>query len=282
MQKCSIILPCYQEGKNIYKNTSTLYQHLKKKIPAASIEIILVNDGSHDNTEREIYKIQESIPGSIAISYKSNRWKWYAISKGLQKASGDIIWLFDSDGDIHMKFLVKYIKKLHTDSSIDIIIASKNVWWSKANVSIKRKILSSTNAKINSLLFNLPVTDTQVGLKVFRKCIQNVFLENVSTLWYAFDIDFLFHVHHEGYTIHEKAVRINIDDATSQVSVIKVLNFLREMFRLFLKVEYKIIQKKISWNTSCKVYILRSVIFPSEKMLYWLIYLLKMLKSNSK
>lgn len=282
MKIISIILPCYQEEKNIYKNTVMLYDFLIKKILKHSIELILINDGSTDKTWKELKKIQKNIPNTKIISYKTNRGKWYAVTQGLKKSRGNIIGLYDSDGDIPREFLMRYIQRLLDNRNLDIIIGSKLAKWSKVEVSLKRKIMSHTNHMINSILFELPIRDTQVWLKVFRKDIRDIFLENVTTTWYAFDIDFLFHVHNAWYTITEENVSIQIDNQNSQVTPIRIVYFLRDILLLFRKVNYKILKRKISLKSSSKIYILRSIVIPTEKFLNIFLYIYKILTSNNK
>ena len=63
-------------------------------------EFILVNDGSTDNTKKEIEKLKQKYTFVKTVSYRTNMWKWFAINQWLQEADWEIIVFYDSDLDI--------------------------------------------------------------------------------------------------------------------------------------------------------------------------------------
>lgn len=85
--KVSAIVPAFNEEKNIAANLNTLIN--SKYID----EVICVNDASTDNT----LKILKRIKGIILLNNKKNRGKAYSVSKGIKRASGDIVVLIDAD-----------------------------------------------------------------------------------------------------------------------------------------------------------------------------------------
>jgi glycosyltransferase involved in cell wall biosynthesis len=87
----SIVVPVYNESK-------TIFQILKKisKIKKIKKEVIIVNDGSNDNT-REIINAKCKNLFNKFISYKKNRGKGYACIIGLKKVTGDIVIIQDAD-----------------------------------------------------------------------------------------------------------------------------------------------------------------------------------------
>ena len=75
--KLSIVVPCYNESKDIASNVEKVKKYLlDKKI---DYELLLVNDGSKDNTKEVI----ESIDGVKALSYEKNRGKGGAVKYGI-------------------------------------------------------------------------------------------------------------------------------------------------------------------------------------------------------
>ncbi len=56
-EKISIIIPCFNEEKNIYVNLMKIFQYLKDNFEI--FEMIAVNDGSTDRTLEELKKIQK-------------------------------------------------------------------------------------------------------------------------------------------------------------------------------------------------------------------------------
>ena len=80
--KLSIVIPCYNESKDIAQNVDIVKNYLNNK--GFDYELILVNDGSKDNTKEVI----ESIPDVVALSYDKNRGKGGAVKYGIENASG--------------------------------------------------------------------------------------------------------------------------------------------------------------------------------------------------
>ena len=107
MNSISIIVPCYNAEKFIIKNISLLLKKLKKlKIKN---EIILINDGSIDNTYLKIKKIKKK---SIkVINLKKNCGKSFAVRLGISKARSNYVILIDCDLPYFEKFNF-LIKKL--------------------------------------------------------------------------------------------------------------------------------------------------------------------------
>jgi len=87
----SIVIPVYNESK-------TIFQILKKinKIKKIKKEVIIVNDGSNDNTVEIINTKCKNLFNKF-ISYKKNRGKGYACRIGLKKVTGDIVIIQDAD-----------------------------------------------------------------------------------------------------------------------------------------------------------------------------------------
>ena len=89
--KLSIIVPCYNESKDIAKNSEIIKNYLESI--KQDYELILVNDGSKDNTKEVI----EAIPGVKALSYDQNRGKGGAVKYGIESATGDYVLYMDAD-----------------------------------------------------------------------------------------------------------------------------------------------------------------------------------------
>lgn len=97
MEKISIVVPCYNEEKNIKNFYEEMTKTLEKVKEKYNYEIIFVNDGSNDATEINVKKIRETDESVILISFSRNFGKEAAIYAGLSNATGDLIALIDAD-----------------------------------------------------------------------------------------------------------------------------------------------------------------------------------------
>lgn len=89
-KKISIIIPAYNEEDYISKTIMAILKWSNES------EIIVVNDGSTDNTFN-VLRTFESVPNIQIINYKENRGKGHALSLGLMAAKGEIIIFLDAD-----------------------------------------------------------------------------------------------------------------------------------------------------------------------------------------
>ena len=97
MEKISIVVPCYNEEKNINNFYEEMIKTLEKVKENYSYEIIFVNDGSNDQTEIEVKKVRKTDKNVILISFSRNFGKEAAIYAGLCKAKGDYVVVMDVD-----------------------------------------------------------------------------------------------------------------------------------------------------------------------------------------
>ena len=91
----SIILPSYNEGKNISKASGVISELLaSNNIP---YELIFVDDGSKDDTWNEIEKASKGNPNVVGILFSRNFGKESALFAGLAESTGDACIVMDCD-----------------------------------------------------------------------------------------------------------------------------------------------------------------------------------------
>lgn len=199
----SIIMPAYNEGATIYENLRETTNTLEKA--GYGHEIILVNDGSTDNTAREAGRAAKEFKHIKIVDFSVNGGKGHALKAGFDYVKGDFVVFLDSDLDLHPKQLHNLIDIMR-ERDVDVVIGSKRHPQSQLNYPFSRKIISNIYALILWLLFRLPLRDTQTGLKVFKyKVLKEVF-PKILCKRYAFDVEVLANAHHLGYRIAEAPV----------------------------------------------------------------------------
>lgn len=106
----SVVLPAYNEELMIAKIRNVLHEILSNA--GISYELVLVNDGSTDNTWNEILKAGEKDPHILGIRFSRNFGKEAAIFAGLAQASGDIIAVMDCDLQHPPETLIEMYREL--------------------------------------------------------------------------------------------------------------------------------------------------------------------------
>ena len=109
----TIVIPCYNSEETIECTLSTI-------IDIQNIEIILINDGSTDNTHTIIKKYLEDYK-NIKYEYQNNKGPGAARNKGIEMATGDYIMFLDSDDKIKTENLCELIDKYLKYKQYDVI-----------------------------------------------------------------------------------------------------------------------------------------------------------------
>jgi dolichol-phosphate mannosyltransferase len=192
--KLSIVIPVYNEAKAI----ASVIREIKQTVESAAIqppllyEIVVVDDGSRDNTFGILEAMQKEDPHLRAISYKPNRGKGYAIKMGIMASQGEIVIFIDADLNMELspQLIANYYYEL--DDSCDLVIGSKKHPLSKVNLSAHRGFLSTAFRFLSKELVGIKdISDTQVGLKVGKAELLRRISEITIVRRYAFDIEFL-------------------------------------------------------------------------------------------
>jgi cellulose synthase/poly-beta-1,6-N-acetylglucosamine synthase-like glycosyltransferase len=103
LPKISLIVPCYNEEKNLSRTIESL---LKVDYPQSHLEIIIVDDGSTDHTLQEALFYSQQYP-HIKVFHKKNGGKYTALNLGIKKASHPYIATVDADSYVHAQSLKK-------------------------------------------------------------------------------------------------------------------------------------------------------------------------------
>ncbi|MDD5163742.1 MAG: glycosyltransferase family 2 protein [Candidatus ainarchaeum sp.] len=180
----SIVLPAYNEAKKI-RNALKAIRNFLKKEGFKNYEIILVDDGSRDNTA-EIARKQ----GAKVLVNKPNRGKGFSVSRGILAASKELVLFTDTDLSTPLGFLKEMLKFI---PEYDVIIASRNLPGSNIKIEqpASRKVLGKIFAKFVSLLFMMDIKDTQCGFKLFKTEKAKKIFSKITTERWAFDVEVL-------------------------------------------------------------------------------------------
>lgn len=214
----SVVVPAYKKEDTIVRDLRTIEKTLSEGLPSEyDYEIICVVDGFLDKTYQLAKKL-ESKKVKI-IGYKENQGKGYAVRKGMEYAKGNYISFLDAGMEIKPKGIMMLMAHMEWYDA-DIVVGSKRHPVSKTNYPPLRWILSFGYHLMIRLLFNLPLTDTQSGLKIFKRSVVKKILPRLLIKRYAMDIEMLAVAKHLGFTrIYEAPIEVIFDKRTSGVNL---------------------------------------------------------------
>lgn len=196
--KLSLIIPVYNEEKRIH-NLKSIISYVKKSKKIS--EIIVVNDGSTDRTNKLLKDIAGTHP-IIIISYKKNRGKGHAIKKGVLAAKGTHVVFIDIDLSTPLSTLGLLIKQI---PHFDIVIGTRKNKEAKLKQRqpILRELMGKSFTFLSQTLLKVYVTDFTCGFKCFtKKAAVKIFSQQKIERW-SFDAEALFLAKKMNFTIGE-------------------------------------------------------------------------------
>src|SRR3989339_219864 len=123
MKILSIVIPCYNEEKNV----KPLYDEISlatKRLDTYKLEIIFVNDGSRDNTAGEIKKLADTDHRIVGLILSRNFGHQPASTAGIDYTTGDAVILIDADLQDPPSAIVNMVKKWET--GFDVVYGVRN------------------------------------------------------------------------------------------------------------------------------------------------------------
>lgn len=192
MEKISIVVPCYNEEKNINNFYEEMIKTLEKVKENYSYEIIFVNDGSNDQTEIEVKKVRKTDKNIILISFSRNFGKEAAIYAGLNNATGDLVALIDADLQHPPVTILEMIKGIN--EGYDVVATKrknrkgepviKSVF-SKLFYKMMRMFIPIEKNVQDFRLMKKEVVDAILSLKEYNRFSKGIFT------WVGFNIKYI-------------------------------------------------------------------------------------------
>ena len=241
MTKLTIVMPCYNEGERIYRNVIETITQVEKFCD--SFRLIVVNDGSGDESESEINRAIKQDNRVGVISYNPNKGKGYAVRRGMLAAKSEYVAFLDADLELPPHLLKDFLEaaegKLSSNDNnsegYDIVIGSKMHPDSQVEYPALRKIMSMGYYWFLKILFGLKLKDTQTGIKLFRtEAIQPV-LKLMRTGRFSFDIEMLAIAFKMNLRIKEMPVVVNFSrnkENKSKISFSSIYEMVRDSLRI--------------------------------------------------
>jgi len=201
----SIVIPAYNEGARLAPTLEKVLSYVHQQ--GWDVEVIVVNDGSSDNTAEIVRSFAEKEPMLRLVENPGNRGKGYAVRNGILNARGEIVLFSDADLSSPIEEMPKLLEALKEGA--DIAIGSR---WLRAELqtsrqSLHRQIFGRIFNGLNRIILGLRFKDTQCGFKAFtRRAAQTILPLQRIERW-GFDPEILFLARKFGFRVVEVPVR---------------------------------------------------------------------------
>ncbi len=238
-QTLSIIIPAYNESARIGNALQQVLACVRER--GWQAEVIVVNDGSRDDTAEIVRRFSAVDPIVRLIENPVNRGKGYSVRNGMLHASGEIMMFTDADLSSPMVETERLLTAI--EQGADIAIGSR--WLDRGRQTKHqpwyRQMFGRCFNAVTRLVMGLPFADTQCGFKAFRReAAYTVFQLQRIERW-GFDPELLFIALKRGYTVREVPVTWGHDERSR-------LSYLKDGIKMLEELGY------IRWNAFTGVY----------------------------
>ena len=228
----SVVIPAYNEEARLPDTLGATISFLSKQ--DFTFEIVVVDDGSIDNTAQVVRDLSESDERVRLVEYGTNRGKGYAVRTGMMRARGEIRVFMDADNSTTIDHVASFLPLFN--DGWEVVIGSRRAKGSKILVHQSRwkeALGSLGNAWIR--FWAVPgIRDTQAGFKAFSaKAANDVFPRLTLDRW-GFDIEALAVARSLGYRISEEPITW-VNDARTHVTA-----------KAYFQVLFEVLQ--VRWN----------------------------------
>ncbi|MEN8253753.1 MAG: glycosyltransferase family 2 protein [Patescibacteria group bacterium] len=159
----SVVLPIYNEEKALAKATNKLHKALKHKL-IANYELILINDGSTDNSAKILKKVKRQSKKVKVLTHKLNSGYGSSLKTGIKSAKYKYIAIIDADGTYPANAIPELVKKLKYN---DMVVGDRNQ--KGAQIPFIRIIPKLIILLFARLVSGAKIKDLNSGLRVFSK-----------------------------------------------------------------------------------------------------------------
>jgi dolichyl-phosphate beta-glucosyltransferase len=222
----SIILPAYNEALRLPAFLTEVRTYLEENHPDA-YEVIVVDDGSHDDTAAMLAQIGRDWPALVVLSHPVNRGKGAAVRTGMLAARGDLLLFADADGATPITEAARLQTAIREGA--DVAIGSRLI---QASGLVRkrtwlRRLAGRSFAALARWWLAIPERDTQCGFKMFQRDAGRRLFSAACEDRYLFDLELLALAHRLGLRVVEVPVSWHEVPGSH-------LSLTRELFRILL------------------------------------------------
>jgi glycosyltransferase involved in cell wall biosynthesis len=160
--RLSVVVPCFNEEGNIARVVQQAAEVGRRLV--SELEIIVVDDGSEDDTGRVLTTLQQSIPELKIVAHGRNRGYGAAVRSGLDRAGMDYVFLTDGDGQFDLWELPAALRLL---SEHDVVAgyrtSRRDGWW--------RQLWGRAWTSLVNRVFGLRVRDANCAFKLLPQSL---------------------------------------------------------------------------------------------------------------
>jgi glycosyltransferase involved in cell wall biosynthesis len=223
----SVFFPCYNEQGNVVRtvqNALDVLENIK-----ADFEVIIVDDGSHDDTAKIADEIAAQNSRVKVVRHPVNRGYGAALQTGFKAAKKELVFYTDGDGQFDIKEMPPLLPLME---KFDIV----SCYRLNRQDSFVRKLNGWAWTKLVCFVFGMKIRDIDCAFKLFKaKIFENMELSSTGAL---IDAEILARVVRKGCSVTQKGVHHypRTDGEQTGANFKVILRAFKELFKLRRKI----------------------------------------------
>jgi dolichyl-phosphate beta-glucosyltransferase len=208
--KISLVIPAYNEAQRLGPFLREVAAYVQRH-RGDFREVIVVNDGSKDNTVAVAEKYRQSLPILRILNVTKNRGKGAAIRAGVLAARGDVVVFMDADGATPIGEMPKMIRALEQG---DIGVGNRWMKGARTERHSPLRRLSGWIYRTYMRLFGLGRVDTMCGFKGYRQATARELFQDLLEERWLFDTEIAYKARRRGLTVINFPIRWESKDGS--------------------------------------------------------------------
>jgi len=244
----SVIIPAYKEGKRIETNLLEIEKFLSEK--DFSYEVLVVVDGSPDNTAELARGFSDKVNNLRVIDNPKNHGKGYVVRQGLLEARGECRVFLDADGSTSITHVDSFLPEF--EKGFDVVMGSRKIKGSfiKVHQPKHREIMGTGgNILIRVVLGLWSYPDTQCGFKMVSAKAAEEVASRMVVDRFGFDFELVILAKKLGFKIKQMPVRWLNEEGSTVGGLFGPNGFVQVLIDLF----------KTKWRLIIGKYKIRSI-----------------------